>query len=76
MASLNPYNVQIGPENQFIVGYSLHQRPTDTRCLIRHLEKVKSALGKLPRINIANAGYDGEENYTYLEQKQLGKVSA
>jgi hypothetical protein len=24
------YNVQVGTENQFIVGYSLHQRPTDT----------------------------------------------
>jgi transposase len=33
------YNVQIGTENQFIVGYSLHQRPTDTRCLIPHLRK-------------------------------------
>jgi hypothetical protein len=26
------YNVQIGTENQFIIGYSLHQRHTDTRC--------------------------------------------
>jgi len=42
------YNVQIVTENQFIVGYSLHQRPTDTRCLKPHLEKVKTALGKLP----------------------------
>jgi transposase len=65
------YNVQIGTENQFIIGYSLHQRPTDTRCLIPHLEKVKSTLGKLPGTVIADAGYGGEENYTYLEQEQL-----
>ncbi|SEC50070.1 IS1182 family transposase [Paenibacillus sp. GP183] len=65
------YNVQIGTENQFIVGYSLHQRPTDTRCLIPHLEKVKSMLGKLPSTIIADAGYGGEENYTYLENEQL-----
>jgi transposase len=65
------YNVQIGTENQFIIGYSLHQRPTDTRCLIPHLEKVKSMLGKLPGTIIADAGYGGEENYTYLEQEQL-----
>jgi len=65
------YNVQIGTENQFIVGYSLHQRPTDTRCLIPHLEKMKSSLGKLPKTIIADAGYGGEENYTYLEQEQL-----
>jgi transposase len=63
------YNVQIGTENQFIVGYSLHQRPTDTRCLKPHLEKVKSALGKLPGTIIADAGYGGEENYAYLENE-------
>jgi transposase len=65
------YNVQIGTENQFIIGYSLHQRPTDTRCLKPHLEKVKAALGKLPKTVIADAGYGGEENYDYLESEQL-----
>ncbi|WP_338552557.1 IS1182 family transposase [Paenibacillus sp. KS-LC4] len=65
------YNVQIGTENQFIIGYSLHQRPTDTRCLKPHLEKVKAALGKLPKTVIADAGYGGEENYAYLEGEQL-----
>lgn len=68
------YNVQIGTENQFIVGYSLHQRTTDTRCLKPHLEKVKSALGKLPSTIIADAGYGGEENYAYLENEQLEAV--
>jgi transposase len=65
------YNVQIGTENQFILGYSLHQRPTDTRCLKPHLEKVGAALGKLPGTLIADAGYGGEENYAYLEEKQV-----
>ena len=65
------YNVQIGTENQFILGYSLHQRPTDTRCLKPHLEKVKHALGALPSTIIADAGYGGEENYAYLEQENL-----
>nr|WP_246359082.1 transposase [Paenibacillus phytorum] len=64
------YNVQIGTENQFILGYSVHQRPTDTRCLIPHLEKVKSQLGKIPGTVIADAGYGGEENYDYLEQNE------
>ncbi|MEH7087194.1 IS1182 family transposase, partial [Neobacillus drentensis] len=68
------YNVQIGTENQFIIGYSLHQRPTDTRCLKPHLEKVKSALGKLPKTVIADAGYGGEENYAYLEDEQLKAI--
>jgi transposase len=65
------YNVQIGTENQFIVGYTLHQRPTDTRCLKPHLDKVKAALGKLPSTIIADAGYGGEENYAYLENEQV-----
>lgn len=65
------YNVQIGTENQFILGYSLHQRPTDTRCLKPHLEKVKLALGKLPGVVIADAGYGGEENYAFLESEQV-----
>lgn len=68
------YNVQIGTENQFIIGYSLHQRPGDTRCLKPHLEKVKLALGKLPGTVIADAGYGGEENYAYLEENQIKAV--
>ncbi len=65
------YNVQIGTENQFILGYTLHQRPTDTRCLIPHLEHVKTLLGTLPPTVIADAGYGSEENYAYLERKGL-----
>ena len=65
------YNVQIGTENQFIIGYSVHQRPTDTRCLKPHLEKVKALLGKLPPRIVADAGYGGEENYAYLESEQV-----
>lgn len=65
------YNVQIGTENQFIVGYSLHQRPHDTRCLIPHLEHVRTKLGTVPRTVIADAGYGGEENYAYLAQQQV-----
>jgi hypothetical protein len=53
--------VQIGTENQFILGYSLHQRPTDTRCLKPHLEKVKSTLGQLLGTLIADAGYGGPD---------------
>jgi len=65
------YNVQIGTENQFVLVYSVHQRPTDTRCLIPHLERVKENLGKLPGTVIADAGYGGEENYAYLEEEQI-----
>jgi hypothetical protein len=65
------YNVQVGTEHQCIVGYSVHQRPTDTRCLIGHLDQLKSKLGKLPKAVIADAGYGSEENYAYLEKQNV-----
>ncbi|MGO4110237.1 IS1182 family transposase [Paenibacillus sp. YAF4_2] len=64
------YNVQIGTEDQFILSYSLHQRPTDTRCLKPHLDQVKASLGQLPGTIIADAGYGSEENYAYLESEE------
>jgi len=66
------YNVQLGTENQFVVGFSLHQRPGDTSCLIPHLEGVRQYLGRLPQNISADAGYGSEENYAYLETHQLG----
>ncbi len=66
------YNVQIGTENQFVVGFSIHQKPGDTTCLIPHLEHVEDVLGRRPENVIADAGYGSEENYEYLNEKQLG----
>lgn len=63
------YNVQMGTENQFVVGFSVHQRPGDPGCLVPHLEAVKQQLGRLPRNVIADAGYGSEENYAYLQQQ-------
>lgn len=65
------YNVQIGTENQFVTGYSVHQRPGDTSCMKAHLEHLKELNGRLPENIIADAGYGSEENYEYLESKQV-----
>lgn len=62
------YNVQIGTENQFVVGFSLHQKTNDMNVLIPHLEQVRKRLGRLPRTVVADAGYGSEENYAYLEK--------
>lgn len=62
------YNIQIGTEGQFIVGYSVHQRAGDTSCLITHFEKMRKGLRKLPKTAIADAGYGSEENYAYIER--------
>ena len=65
------YNVQIGTEGQFVLGYSIHQAATDTECMKEHLEHVKKVSGRLPDNVIADAGYGSEENYEYLEEKSL-----
>jgi len=62
------YNVQIGTENGFVVGYDIFPNPTDTRTLIPHRENIKARLGKMPESVIADAGYGSEENYEYLEK--------
>ncbi len=66
------YNVQIGTEGQFVVGFSVHQRAGDPACLIPHLEGMRTHLGHLPRNIVTDAGYGSEENYAYLEQHGLG----
>ena len=64
------YNVQVGTEGQFIVGFSVHGRAGDTACLIPHLEQVRANLGgRLPEKVVADAAYGSEENYAYLEQQ-------
>jgi len=50
------YNIQIGTENQFIVGYSVHQAPGDTSCFQAHHEQAKEILGSLPKNVVADAG--------------------
>lgn len=66
------YNVQIGTENQFILGYSIHQKPGDTTTLIPHMKKFEEITGRLPENIIADAGYGSEENYDFIENHQLG----
>jgi transposase len=65
------YNVQTGTEDQFVVGFSVHQRPGDPGCLVPHLKQVKQQLGRLPENIIADSAYGSEENYAYLEQEQI-----
>jgi hypothetical protein len=63
------YNVQIGTENGFVVGYDMFPNPTDTRTLKPHLRRQAQRLGVKPKVIIADAGYGGEENYAYLKNR-------
>jgi transposase len=66
------YNIQIGTEGQYIVGYSVHNNGGDPNCLIEHMEGVRKGLGKLPKNLVADAAYGSEENYAYAEAKRMG----
>jgi hypothetical protein len=65
------YNIQMGTENQFVTGFSIHQNPGDTSCLKDHLEQRKRWLGEHPQVLIADAGYGSEENYDYLKNRNI-----
>jgi len=65
------YNVQLSTNNQFVVNYSLHTNPTDTKTLIPHLEQHKKLYGSLPAVQVTDAGYGSEENYQYLDQHHI-----
>ena len=68
------YNVQVGTENGFVVGYDIFPNPTDTKTLKPHLRRQAKRLGVRPKVVIADAGYGGEENYRYLENKRTKAV--
>jgi hypothetical protein len=68
------YNIQIGTENGFVVGYDIFPNPSDTRTLKPHLRKQKKRLGQDPKRVIADAGYGSEENFAYLENKRATAI--
>lgn len=61
------YNVQIGTEDNFIVGYTIHPNPTDTKTLIPHLKALEENIGALPETVVSDAGYGSEENYEFMD---------
>ena len=64
------YNVQLGTENQFIVGFSVHQQANDGACWKSHLVEVEDRLGRLPENWIGDGAYGTEENLAFAEEKQ------
>lgn len=68
------YNIQIGTENGFVLGYDVFPNPTDTRTLIPHIKNMETRFGRLPGRIIADAGYGSNENYAYLEEKGIEAI--
>ena len=65
------YNVQLSSYDQFIVNYSLHQNPTDTTTLKKHLDSFHSLHSSYPQVLVADAGYGSEENYQLLTNRKI-----
>lgn len=65
------YNWQCTSSGQFVLGYSIHQNPSDTPTYKVHLQEIQAGLGSLPESNCADAAYGSEENYAYLEEQQV-----
>ena len=66
------YNVQLGTEGQFVVGYSIHQQADDTSCFIPHMQQQEFPQGKKFKHSVGDAGYGSEENYAWLEEAEMG----
>ncbi len=65
------YNLQFSTQNQFIINYSNHHNPTDTKTFIPHLEQILGMYpGKIENV-CADSGYGSEENYNFLEANNL-----
>jgi len=66
------YNIQMGTEGQFVVGYSVHQQAGDTTCFIPHMQQQVFPQGRKFKNGSGDAGYGSEENYAFLEKEGMG----
>ena len=65
------YNVQISTKKQIITNFSMHQRPGDPATLKPHLEQFEDLYEEQSDTVIADSGYGSEQNYEYLENKDI-----
>lgn len=68
-AQLKPgYNIQIGVEGEYVVGVDISSERSDQLTLIPFLDKLKNNLPQKFLNIVADAGYESEENYLYLDK--------
>ena len=65
------YNVQIGVENEYIVGVQLFSDRNDVNTLIPFMNRLEHNYERRFVNLIADAGYESEENYEYLTNKDI-----
>ena len=61
------YNMQIGVEGEYIVGVDISSERSDQLTFIPFLKKLNENLSQSFENITADAGYESEENYVYLE---------
>uniref|UniRef100_UPI000B2BD5CD transposase n=2 Tax=Enterocloster clostridioformis TaxID=1531 RepID=UPI000B2BD5CD len=61
------YNLQHGVDSEYITWLDISPRPTDSRTLIPFLKEMEAYLSFKYQEIVADAGYESEENYLFLE---------
>ena len=64
------YNVQIGVDSEYIVNVGIFSERSDQLTLIPFLEETERNTGIKYKEIVADAGYESEENYVYLNNKK------
>ena len=62
------YNLQHGVDSEYIVWLTIGAQPTDTTTLIPFIKTMEEHLSFKYQKIIADAGYESEENYLFLEK--------
>lgn len=65
------YNVQLGTESEYVVGIDVSSERTDVQTFIPFLERIKRNYARTFLEAVADAGYESEENYRYLEKEHI-----
>ena len=61
------YNLQHGVDSEYITWLTINPNPTDTKTLISFLKDMEQNLGFKYTEIVADAGYESEENYLFIE---------
>ena len=64
------FHLQHGVDSEYIVWLTIGPQPTDTNTLIPFLKTTEEYLTFKDQKIIADAGYESEENYVFLDQNQ------
>jgi transposase len=65
------YNLQMGSENGFVVGYSVHQNSNDATNFKKHMDFRGSLELPTPSRMIGDSIFGTEENYEYLQKRKI-----